>query len=45
VPQQGQVVRWVPREQLPALRFPPADEELIKALIKDTEETKDTKTE
>jgi len=28
-PQQGQEVRWVTRDELRTLRFPPADEELI----------------
>jgi 8-oxo-dGTP diphosphatase len=28
----GQEMRWVPREQLASLRFPPADEELIRRL-------------
>jgi 8-oxo-dGTP diphosphatase len=28
-PQQGQEMRWVTREELGALQFPPADEELI----------------
>jgi 8-oxo-dGTP diphosphatase len=31
-PQQGQEMRWVTREELGALRFPPADEELIALL-------------
>jgi 8-oxo-dGTP diphosphatase len=29
VPQQGQAMRWVPRAELAALEFPPADAELI----------------
>lgn len=33
-PQQGQEMRWVPRGDLPALEFPPADAELIQALIR-----------
>jgi 8-oxo-dGTP diphosphatase len=42
-PQQGQVLRWVPREELAALQFPPADEELIKTLTaRDTTEAKVT---
>jgi len=32
VPQNGQEMRWVPREELATLRFPPADDELIKIL-------------
>jgi 8-oxo-dGTP diphosphatase len=31
-PQQGQEMRWVAREDLPSLKFPPADEELIRFL-------------
>lgn len=31
-PQQGQEMRWVTRADLVALRFPPADEELIQRL-------------
>jgi mutator protein MutT len=31
-PLVGQQMRWVPREQLSSLGFPPADEELIKLL-------------
>ncbi|MGH9347153.1 MAG: (deoxy)nucleoside triphosphate pyrophosphohydrolase [Vicinamibacterales bacterium] len=31
-PQVGQEMRWVPRDELPALGFPPADAELIKVL-------------
>ncbi len=31
-PLLGQQMRWVPREELPALGFPPADEELIRML-------------
>jgi 8-oxo-dGTP diphosphatase len=31
-PQQGQAMRWVPREELAMLEFPPADAELIKRL-------------
>src|SRR4051812_18016754 len=31
-PQIGQEMRWVPRTELGALRFPPADEELIRRL-------------
>jgi mutator protein MutT len=31
-PQQGQAMRWVRREELATLRFPPADEELIRIL-------------
>tara|TARA_B100000029_G_scaffold12422_1_gene13126 strand:- start:11 stop:421 length:411 start_codon:yes stop_codon:yes gene_type:complete len=31
-PQQGQELRWVARQELTALRFPPADEELIQKL-------------
>jgi mutator protein MutT len=29
----GQQMRWVPREELPTLGFPPADEELIRRLV------------
>lgn len=32
VPQIGQEMRWVPRAQLAALNFPPADAELIRLL-------------
>ncbi len=32
-PMLGQQMRWVPREELPALGFPPADEELIRMLM------------
>jgi len=31
-PQLGQELRWVPREELAALEFPPADTELIRML-------------
>ncbi len=31
-PMLGQQMRWVPRLELPALRFPPADGELIRRL-------------
>jgi 8-oxo-dGTP diphosphatase len=31
-PQLGQQMRWVPREELAALEFPPADAELIRLL-------------
>ena len=31
-PQQGQEMRWVRRDELHALEFPPADEELIQVL-------------
>ena len=31
-PLLGQEMRWVPREELPRLGFPPADEELIEML-------------
>ena len=31
-PQLGQEMRWVRREELPTLDFPPADEELIRIL-------------
>jgi len=32
VPQLGQAMRWVPREELSTLEFPPADAELIRTL-------------
>jgi 8-oxo-dGTP diphosphatase len=32
-PQQGQEMRWVTREDLGTLQFPPADEQLIKMLV------------
>jgi 8-oxo-dGTP diphosphatase len=32
-PLLGQQMRWVPREELPTLGFPPADEELIRKLV------------
>ncbi len=35
-PMQGQRVRWVLREELRRLRFPPADEELIQLLCEKT---------
>jgi len=31
-PQQGQEMRWVRRDELESLEFPPADEELIRVL-------------
>jgi 8-oxo-dGTP diphosphatase len=31
-PQQGQQMRWVPRQELKTLEFPPADAELIRIL-------------
>jgi 8-oxo-dGTP diphosphatase len=31
-PQQGQEMRWIPRSELAALQFPPADAELIRLL-------------
>jgi mutator protein MutT len=34
-PMLGQEVRWVTRDELPALEFPPADEELIRRLTQD----------
>ena len=33
-PQIGQEMRWVKREELPSLAFPPADAELIATLIR-----------
>lgn len=33
VPQQGQDMRWVSREELAGLEFPPADAELIRKLM------------
>jgi 8-oxo-dGTP diphosphatase len=33
-PQLGQEMRWVPREELAALEFPPADVELIQRLTR-----------
>jgi len=35
-PQQGQEMRWVARDDLPSLTFPPADEELIRFLTRRT---------
>ncbi len=32
-PMQGQQVRWVPREELASLKFPPADEEFVRRLM------------
>jgi 8-oxo-dGTP diphosphatase len=32
-PRLGQQLRWVSREELPTLPFPPADEELIRRLL------------
>ena len=32
-PQIGQEMRWVPRADLAALQFPPADAELIRLLV------------
>ena len=34
-PQLGQEMRWVTREELGTLSFPPADTELIQLLIRD----------
>ena len=34
-PQQGQEMRWVRREELAALEFPPADAELIAILTRE----------
>jgi mutator protein MutT len=34
-PRLGQEMRWVPRADLPALGFPPADRELIEHLVSD----------
>jgi 8-oxo-dGTP diphosphatase len=34
-PVLGQQMRWVPRAELGALAFPPADEELIRRLVSD----------
>ena len=46
-PQMGQEMRWVPRKDLAALEFPPADAELIRILrceaIPTTKDTMDTK--
>jgi len=36
MPQQGQQMRWVPRRELAALDFPPADAELIDRLTQRT---------
>lgn len=36
VPQLGQEMRWVPREELRTLEFPPADDELIRLLTEQT---------
>jgi mutator protein MutT len=33
-PLLGQEMRWTPREELPSLGFPPADEELIRLLTR-----------
>jgi 8-oxo-dGTP diphosphatase len=35
-PQLGQLMRWVPRAELAALEFPPADLELIDRLIRES---------
>ncbi|MBM3770751.1 MAG: 8-oxo-dGTP diphosphatase MutT [Acidimicrobiia bacterium] len=35
-PQEGQEMRWVARAELASLRFPPADEELIQRLTRQT---------
>ena len=35
-PLLGQQMRWVPRDELPSLGFPPADTELIELLTKST---------
>jgi 8-oxo-dGTP diphosphatase len=37
-PQQGQNIRWVRREELRALQFPPADVELVEYLTRQTED-------
>jgi mutator protein MutT len=34
-PLLGQQIRWVPRAELPSLCFPPADEELIRKLVRE----------
>jgi 8-oxo-dGTP diphosphatase len=36
-PLLGQEIRWVPRAELRALDFPPADDELIRLLAEETE--------
>jgi 8-oxo-dGTP diphosphatase len=41
VPQQGQEMRWVRRDELEALAFPPADAELIRLLVRRDESRKD----
>lgn len=40
-PQVGQEMRWVPRTELGALRFPPADAELIRLLANGLPRTQD----
>ena len=35
VPQQRQEMRWVAREELAMLEFPPADRELVRTLMED----------
>jgi mutator protein MutT len=42
-PQLGQEMRWVPREELATLKFPPADAELIALLSTKAQRQKDTK--
>ena len=32
-PMIGQDMQWIPRAELPALKFPPADDELIRMLV------------
>jgi 8-oxo-dGTP diphosphatase len=41
IPQQGQEMRWVPRDELAALEFPAADAELIRLLAQQGEQQPD----
>ncbi len=41
VPQLGQDIRWVLREELASLKFPPADDELIERLTQSRERLTD----
>jgi len=34
-PQLGQEMQWIPREDLPAMKLPPADDELVALLMRD----------
>ncbi|MGB7220425.1 MAG: (deoxy)nucleoside triphosphate pyrophosphohydrolase [Vicinamibacterales bacterium] len=44
-PQMGQEMRWVPRDDLASLPFPPADAELIRVLATENSEKQSRQTE